>query len=97
MGNLPTQVICCAANWERRLIEREKSKVQILGLQVFFFFFLDKGNYCVDLILARCSGLLTWQLFHPSVCLLCLNVVIRPEGGHQIQWVPGNSASQGGR
>lgn len=61
------------------------------------FIFLEKSNYCVDLTLASHSGLLTGQLFYPSLSLLYLNGVIRPAGGHQIQWVPGNWASLEGR
>lgn len=79
VGKLPTQVISSAANWERRLIERDKSLVQIPSPHVVVFSFLEKGNYCVDLTLTSCSGLLTWQLFYTSVCLFYFNGVIRPE------------------
>ena len=61
---------------------REKSEVAIPRPYVFLS--LKKGNYCVDLILASHSGLLTWLLFHSSLCVLYLNGVIRPAGGHQI-------------
>lgn len=88
--------ICSAANWERRLSIRQRQELGGNTCPCVFLCF-EKSNYCVDHILASCSGLLTWQLFHPSLCLLHLNGVISSAGYHQIEWVPGNSATLEGR